>query len=418
MPADISAQIEKLVYGGDGLGRLPDGRTVFVPFVLPGEQVLIHITEEKNRFVRGQALEILSSSPLRIAPRCPHFGVCGGCHYQQMEYEQQVSSKLAILQDQLERIGGIANAPLTGITACSSHWNYRNQMQFHPNPQGKLGFMDISGGQIVEIQECHLPLPGVSALWPQIELGPDAGLTRLTLREDSFGEQMLLLEGKEENGPEVEFDLPVSACYLNPDGSTVNLAGQDALTYSVLDRQLTVSPESFFQVNLEIAQEMIKFVLEHLPSSADLKIMELYSGVGLFSVFLAERASQLTAIESSPSACYDFATNLDAFDHVSLYEGAVEQVLPALVGQIEQPDLVFLDPPRAGLHPKARETLAKLESPHIIYVSCDPSTLARDLKNLCAAGYDLVDVHGFDMFPQTYHVETIVVIRRAQRVTS
>lgn len=414
MAEELTVQVEKLVYGGEGLARLPDGRAVFVPFVLPGEQVKVRVVEDKNRYLRVLPVEIQIPSPQRINPRCPHFGVCGGCHYQQMEYEQQVSSKLAILQDQLERIGSIANAPLTGITACSSPWNYRNQLQFHPSPQGKLGFKDVSGRQFLEIQECHLPLPGINTLWPQIDLGPGAGITRLTVREDSYGEEMLLLEGEEENGPEMEIDLPVSACYLNLDGSTINMAGQDSLNYTILGRDLTVSPESFFQVNLEVAEKMAEYVLSHLPQPKGMKILELYSGVGLFSVFLAERANQLTAVESSPSACFDFAANLDAFDNVSLYEGAVEQVLPALLGELEQTDLVLLDPPRAGLHPKAREALIKLAAPHLIYISCDPSTLARDLKALCKAGYQLEDVHAFDMFPQTYHVETVVLMSRKE----
>jgi 23S rRNA (uracil1939-C5)-methyltransferase len=132
----------------------------------------------------------------------------------------------------------------------------------------------------------------------------------------------------------------------------------------------------------------------------------------LFSLFLAERSRELIAIESSPSACYDFANNLDAYDNVRLYEGPVEEVLPALIDDLPSLDLVLLDPPRAGLYPKARESLEKLNSRQIIYVSCDPSTLARDLKHLCEAGYQLTDVHLFDMFPQTYHMETVAILQR------
>jgi len=150
-----------------------------------------------------------------------------------------------------------------------------------------------------------------------------------------------------------------------------------------------------------------------LPQVQNLNTLELYSGAGLFSTFLAERSHQLIAIESSPSACYDFANNLDPYENVSLYEGLVEEVLPALAQQLPALDLVLLDPPRAGLHPKACQALEKLQSQQILYISCDPSTLARDLKHLCAAGYTLLDVHLFDMFPQTYHIETISLLAKA-----
>ena len=157
---------------------------------------------------------------------------------------------------------------------------------------------------------------------------------------------------------------------------------------------------------------MVEHVLAHLPQKPALNTLELYAGAGLFSLFLAEHSRELIAIESSPSACYDFANNLDSYDNVRLYEGPVEQVLPALESELPPLDLVLLDPPRAGLHPKARESLEKLSPEHIVYISCDPSTLARDLKHLCTAGYKLEDLHLFDMFPQTYHLETTAILQR------
>ena len=405
-------RIEKLVYGGDGLGRLPDSRAVFVPFTLPGEVVELQIVQEGKKFARGKLMSVLESSPARIQPRCRHFGTCGGCHYQHIAYDAQLQAKFSILEDQLRRLGGFLTPSISGITASPDPWNYRNQMQFHPAPEGGLGFMDLEGKAVVPIQECHLPTEGINALWPQIDLGAETELTRITLREDSFGELMLVLEGIDELGPELILDLPVSVCYLKPDGSSLTLAGQDQLTYQVLGRQLSLSPESFFQVNLGVAEKLVEYVLARLPQTPALNTLELYAGAGLFSLFLAERSHKLIAIESSPSACYDFANNLDAYDNVRLYEGPVEEVLPALIDDLPSLDLVLLDPPRAGLHPKARESLEKLASEHIIYISCEPSTLARDLKHLCEAGYQLTDVHLFDMFPQTYHLETVAILQR------
>ena len=408
-----TVRIEKSVYGGDGLGRLADGRAVFVPFTVPGEEVLVEITEDNRNFTRGQALEIHSPSARRAAPRCRHFGTCGGCHYQHLAYPDQLELKLQILTDQLQRLGGISNPPLSGISPSRETWNYRNQVQLHLDAQGQPGYLDHTGKQVLPISECFLPQLELEALRPQLDLSPDAGLTRVSLRQDSLGGQFILLDGADELPPEMSLDLPASVCYRRPDGRVLTLAGHDQLVYEVLGKQLIISPESFFQVNLNAAGEMLSHVLALLPARGDLRVLELYSGAGFFSVFLAEKCRELIAVESAPSACYDFVNNLDAYDHISLYEGAVEQVLPALTFELKDIDLVLLDPPRAGLLAPARKALQELNPKQILYVSCDPSTLARDLKHLIAAGYSLRDVRAFDMFPQTYHIEVVAMLSRS-----
>jgi len=226
---------------------------------------------------------------------------------------------------------------------------------------------------------------------------------------------MLVFTGESNDPPDLSIELPVSSAYVGPDGQSLNLAGNDALVYTILGKEFLVSPESFFQVNLPVAEEMLRHVLSLIENQHDLNILELYSGVGLFTRFLAPYASQLTAIESSPSACFDFVTNLDEFDNVSLYEGAVEEILPGLIKQLETVDLVVLDPPRAGLNTWARQALIDLDPEQIIYISCDPSTLARDLKHFSGAGYSLQNLHAFDMFPQTAHVETVVLMSRVDK---
>ncbi|HPS32298.1 MAG TPA: class I SAM-dependent RNA methyltransferase [Anaerolineaceae bacterium] len=406
--------IEKCVYGGDGMGRLADGRAIFVPFTLPGEEVLVEIWEDNQNFARGRAVQVRGPSAERVAPPCPHYGACGGCHYQHLPYARQLELKLQILADQLARLGGIPNPPLSGIMPSPECWHYRNQVQFHLDALGQLGYMDLTGKQVVPISQCLLPLADLETLRAQLDLSPEAGLSRVVLRQDSQGEQFIVLEGPDELAPEVSLDLPASVSYLGPDRQAITLAGQDQLVYEVLGKQLSVSPESFFQVNLAVAEQMLSHVLSLLPARDDLRVLELFSGAGFFSAFLADKCRELIAIESSPSACFDFANNLDAYDHVSLYEGEVEQVLPGLVSELKGIDLVVLDPPRAGLRPAARKALQELGAGQIIYISCDPSTLARDLKHLCAAGYSLRDVRAFDMFPQTYHIETVAVLSRAK----
>ena len=417
-------KFEKLVFGGDCLGRLPDGRAVFVPFTLPGEVAEIEITESKERFARGRIVTLLETSPDRIEAPCPYFTICGGCHYQHLDYAHQLNQKKELIKDQLERIGKLTALPEIHITPSPLPFGYRNQAQFHPtNLEGTenhpdLGFKRADSDEVLPIEKCLLVPVEINQLLAQMELEPDSDLSRITIRIDSDGELMLVLAGESDEPPDLSIELPVSSAYISPAGQNLNLSGNDALVYSVLEKEFLVSPESFFQVNLLVAEEMLRHVLSLVGNQQNLNILELFSGVGLFTRFLAAHASQLTAIESSPSACFNFVSNLDEFDNISLYEGAVEEILPGLVEQLKPVDLVVLDPPRAGLNPRARQALIDLDPKQIIYISCDPSTLARDLKHLTEAGFSLQTLHAFDMFPQTAHVETMTVLRRTQRVTS
>jgi len=406
--------IEKLIFGGDALAHIPDGRAVFIPFVLPGEKVQIRLVEDKPRFARGMPVEIIQASPERITPKCPHFTTCGGCHYQHIPYERQLEFKLEILRDQITRIGKLQDPPLRKIIPSPSPWNYRNNIQFHPSIDGDLCFMDVQGHGLIKIEECHLPLDGINEIWSQVHLESGSGISRLSFRQDSREEIMLLLEGIDETAPDFEMDLPISAAYLNNYGEITNLAGEDALLFQVAEHELRVSPESFFQVNTAQAENMVLYINQMMPTqSSNLKILELFSGVGLFSIFLASQAEKLVAIESSSSACFDFAVNLDHFNNVDLYEGTVEDVLPGLDFS---PDLVLLDPPRSGLEKEARLALFNLNCPNIIYISCDPATLARDLKHFIEAGYELSEIQAFDLFPHTYHIESISHLVRKQEL--
>ncbi len=406
-------QIEKCVYGGDGLGHLSDGRAIFVPFSLPGEHVNIELLDEKGKFARGRLLEVRVPSPQRVNPPCPHFGVCGGCHYQMLDYSDQVQLKTSILQETLERLGGFHFEKELEFTPSPNPLAYRNQVQFHPLISGRLGFLSAEGMQNIPIDTCLLPMPGIQQTWPLLELAEDHQLSRIAFREDSRGEILALLEGTEPEPPYLETDLPISLAYKAKGVPGIfMLAGEDSLLYTLQGKNYLVSPESFFQVNMEVAEAMLNYILSLLPTGTIPEILELYSGVGFFSKFLAEHCEHLIEIEASASACYDFVDNMDTFDNVELYEGAVEEILPSLVNQLPHPQLVVLDPPRSGLQSKARQALLSLAPEQIIYISCDPSSLARDLKAIKAEGYELKNLRGFDMFPQTYHIETVVLMSR------
>jgi 23S rRNA (uracil1939-C5)-methyltransferase len=421
-------QLEKFTYGGDAMGRLPDGRAVFVPFGLPGERVRIRLVEEKKNFARGELLEVLEPSPERISARCKHFfsslhdtagvgdgqgeGPCGGCHYQHMLYEAQLEAKTEILRDQLQRIGKIENPSVQPMVACPNPWNYRNHVQFHLTGEGKMGYVGIGFGdglrpspsKIIPITECHLPEPSINELWPQLEFEPNLPFERVSLRTGADDDLMLVLESDELEAPELELEAGISVVHLTDEDALV-MAGEDHIFMRVLERAFRVSAGSFFQVNTIMAERMVGHLLDRLPLPAK-TILDVYCGVGLFSAFLAPKCERLIGIESSSSACEDFAVNLDEFDHVELYEGAAEEVIPYL--ETEQA-IVLVDPPRAGVEMRTLDGIRALAPQVIAYVSCDPSTLARDASRLIAGGYRLIEVTPFDLFPQTYHIESIAI---------
>ncbi len=395
--------LEKFTYGGDVFGRLEDQRAVFVPFAFPGERVHIHLVEEKKRYARGELIEIITPSPERIKPRCRHFTRCGGCHYQHLPYQAQLKVKSEILKDQLQRIGKIDSPPLQPIIASPNEWYYRNHIQFHLTPEGRLGYQAQRSHDIIPIEECHLPELPISEIWSRLQVDAIPGLDRVGIRVGAEQEVLLNLESSDPQPVSLELDLPISVVHIGPVGSLI-LAGDDYLTYEIKGHVFKVSAGSFFQVNTPMADAMVDHILKHLSISPDATLLEAYCGVGLFSAFLAPRVRQLVGIEASPSACDDFVTNLDTFDNVTLYEAAVEDVLQNLQ---EKTDVILIDPPRNGLDRKVVDGILSLKPKQLVYVSCDPATLARDLQRLIHGGYTLTQITPFDLFPQTYHIESI-----------
>jgi 23S rRNA (uracil1939-C5)-methyltransferase len=405
-PVTFDLKLEKFTYGGDAMGRLEDGRAVFVPFGLPGERARIRLTEEKRNFARGEILGILEASPLRITPRCKHFGVCGGCHYQHLPYEEQLKAKTEILRDQLARIGKIESPPVREMVASPSAWNYRNHVQFHLTEEGKVGYFMAQAPEVFAITECHLPEGVLNAIWPQLEFEPGTNVERVSLRAGKDYDSMLILESNSPEAPELEIEAGISVAHVFEENAVV-VAGNDHIIVPILGRDFRVSAASFFQVNTGIAEKMVSHLLTHLPISAASTLLDVYCGAGLFSAFFASKCERVIGIESSPSSCEDFAFNLDEFDNVELYEGLAEDILPMLVGRVDNPLSIIVDPPRAGLEKRVVDGLLKLNPQMIAYVSCDPSTLARDAARLIRGGYNLTDVTPFDLFPQTFHIESI-----------
>lgn len=405
--ATFSLTLTGMAHGGAALGRYA-GRVIFVPYALPGETVRVAITLDKGRYAFARLLEVERPAPERVVPACPYFGSdgCGGCHWQHVEYQAQLRLKAAVLSDQLTRIGGLADPPVKAVLPDESGWEYRNHAQFHPAAGGGLGFQAADGSGVVPVTECALLHPLLADLYAALDVeGEWEGLVRLSLRAGvATGDQMLIFEMEDDLPPALETDMPVSCVLLLSDGEHVNLIGRNYIAEEVAGRRYRVSAPSFFQVNTGQAGRLVEQVLAYLDLRGDETVLDAYCGVGLFTVPLAERAGMVVGVERTPAAVADLLENTAAFDNVEVIEGPVEAVLPELdVGL----DAAVVDPPRAGLALPLLDALVAARPSRLVYVSCDPATLARDAKRLLRAGYQLAEVQPVDMFPQTYHVESV-----------
>ncbi len=395
-------------FGGEALARLPDGRAVFVPFAMVGEQVRIAITEAHGDYTRARLVEVLRSSPERLAPRCKHFTLCGGCQYQHLPYETQLQVKQGILIEQLARLGGLDDLHVEAIFPSPEVYQYRNHVQFHLTPEGRPGFYRHASQEPFEVEECHLAAPALEQARQALEFEPGVKLSRIGLRLGDEEDIQIILEGEVDDLPEVTLEgLPFSIVYLNQNGVQV-MAGSPYLFISLGGRTFRVSAASFFQVNTAAAELMVFHLMDQLERrgalSAQTTLLEAYCGVGLMSAFLAPRVGRLIGIEINPEAGDDFAYNLDEFEHIALYIAPVESVLRHWR---EKVDVLLLDPPRSGVSKAVLQALAQQKVPLVAYLSCNPATLGRDARFLHRAGYRLTHLALFDFFPQTYSIECL-----------
>jgi 23S rRNA (uracil1939-C5)-methyltransferase len=418
--------IEKLVYGGDGLARLPAdehgrGKAAFVPFVLPGEHVEAAIVEEKPGFVRAGAERVLQTSPHRIAPGCRYFQRCGGCHYQHADYEYQLEIKAAILKENLRRIAKLELDRDLKVHP-SPAWNYRNRtrLKIQTASEFALGYYKFNSHELLPVEECPISSPlinrAIAACWQvgragkiaeevqEIEFFANADDTQLLIEAYCAGESRT--EIATQCGRELQRILPeviggVVFAGRGDEPPRVAVSGVGELTYNTGHASYRVSAGSFFQVNRYLTDELMNIVTEgHSGRTA----LDLYAGVGLFSTVLSREFERVIAVESSPTSHADLLYNSPA--NVKAVRATTEQYLKNVAGKL-QPDLVVVDPPRSGLGESVIRSLVTLGAPRITYVSCDPATLSRDLGRLLSSGYRVEQAHLVDLFPQTYHVESV-----------
>jgi 23S rRNA (uracil1939-C5)-methyltransferase len=412
MPETFKLQLTAMAHGGSALGR-HEGRVIFVPYAIPGETVQVELVEARTRWGRARLLEILEPSPHRVEPPCPYYGQdkCGGCQFQHIDYEAQAEYKREVVIDQLARLGGLPDANVQEIIGAAEPWSYRNHVQFHTTPQGNLGFLTADTHHVIPIKECLITDPLLDELWAALDMEWPQ-LHRLSLRCGSAtGDRMAIFELNEYEDFDIEVDFSVSCVILLADGEAVVLMGNAYLEEQVAGRDYRVSADSFFQVNTAGAEALVALVHEGLaPASGD-TLVDLYCGVGLFGLSLADRVARVVGVESDASAAADFRFNAQGMHQVALIENNAQAALPRIAEPI---DLLVLDPPRSGAGQGVIEQSARLKPRRIAYVSCDPATLARDARHLVESGFELREVQPVDLFPQTYHVESVALFVRQE----
>jgi 23S rRNA (uracil1939-C5)-methyltransferase len=428
----MEVRIEKLVYGGDGLAH-QDGQTFFVPLVLPGELVRIESIARKKKFVRGRLDRVLEASPERVAAPCPYFGRCGGCQYQHMPYEAQLHYKAEILRETLRRIGRIEWAgPIK--THPSPPFGYRNRAQWklRAKPEGALegssiGYFEAGSTRLCAVDECAILSPRLADTFAQLrglvaKSKIMAAIDEVEAFADSAGEKILLNLSAERltDSPEtiastLRESLPNVESILIQDrhADKFELHGPGYLSYSVGGTSFRVGHLSFFQVNRFLVEALIEAVV---GGARGRLALDLYAGVGLFTVALARKFDRVVGVESNLAAAADLEVNLQGSGGASpaRRHATAEGFLSHWN---ESPDLVVLDPPRAGVEPEALARLKKLAPSRIHYLSCDPATLGRDLAILVGTEespgpFTIYSINLFDIFSQTYHMEVLVRLKR------
>jgi 23S rRNA (uracil1939-C5)-methyltransferase len=430
----MKLRIEKSVYGGSGLAHATEaegtfaGKTVFTPLTLPGELIEARVVEDKGNFLTAELAAVLEQSQLRTTPTCPYFGACGGCSYQHAVYAHQIEIKTAILQETLER-ARIPDLP-TIHTLSGKPWHYRNRIRLHVQPTPfALCYRERRSNRLLPVSQCPIAAPLLEqAIATVTNIGSSLDLPDFCNEIEFFTnteQSSLLISFLTEKpvssppsrltsiGHALQNEIPQltgTALFTSKGKQPTQILqtwGESSLRYQAAGISYHVGIESFFQVNRHLIDALVELVLSDRSGKL---AWDLYAGVGLFSRALANRFERIIAVEAAPASFAGLERNLQT-PHRAL-EATTHDFLAKQNPAKSSPDLVVVDPPRAGLGAPVTNLLAKLRPAEIVYVSCDPATLSRDLAALLQSGYDLQTIAMVDMFPQTFHLESVSVLAR------
>jgi 23S rRNA (uracil1939-C5)-methyltransferase len=395
----VEIEIEKLVYGGDGLARL-DGQVVLMPYVLPGERVAFRPQRMKAGLLKGTQVQILRPSPERIKPRCEYFTLCGGCHLQQAGYAFQRAQKVSILRETLRRIGGLEYAEEIPVIS-GEPWAYRNRIQLHFKA-GTCGFHKAESHAIQGISHCDISAPLLNEAIAKIQPA-----VKKQEWPDFLRSLELFTNGTEIQVNVLESNRPVAARFFTWLKEMVPAIAAGAIDYEAAGERFRISGGSFFQTNRFLVDALVN---EVLGDESGEEAVDLYAGVGLFTLPIAKRFQRVKAVERGATAYRDLEFNAEAakLTNITAQKAAAEDFLRELQ---TAPTWMIADPPRAGLGKDATTEILRLKPERLTLVSCDPATLARDLKALLEGGYAISRMSLVDLFPQTYHFETVVRLK-------
>jgi 23S rRNA (uracil1939-C5)-methyltransferase len=414
----------KLVYGGDALGHY-QGQAVFVPRALPGERIEAEEIRTAKGVMHARPLRILDAAAERVDPPCPYFGNCGGCQYQLLKAEDQTAAKREILRETLRRIGKIVwESDIPGHVA--HPWNYRNQAQFkvacQPDGQIALGFFEAESHRFIPIDACLILSPLLNAILAELRQpgwgGRLTGCREIELLADDRDERvMVTLRGNlsrndvEALAKDLRARLAGVVCVAIESDGGLQVFGEPSIRYRVDDFDYRVSPGSFFQASRFLIQELVAAAT---TGEQGLLALDLFAGVGLLTLPLARQFDQVMGVEANELAAADLAENAEAngLPNVRVVAQTAFDFLRRFARA--EPDLVVLDPPRAGVGPDTLKLIAALRPKRIHYVSCHPPTLARDLGLFIAQGFAVSSIEMFDFFPQTFHIESVVKLVRKE----
>lgn len=393
--AEFELTVDRLAAGGDAVARGPGGITVFVPLAAPGDRLRVRVTEVRRRFLRAEVVEVISAGPARVAPRCQVFGRCGGCAWQHLDYAAQLEAKRGILADALRRIGRHDLAAMPDVMASPEPYGYRARARLLGR-DGVAGYRARRSHTLCPAAECPVLVPGLEPALAEVR--------RRTARDRALREWQA----------EIGSDGRVRIAEM---GESVEATHEDVadaderVGIAVGGDVVALSSGSFGQANALLWDALHARVVE--AAGRGERVLELYAGAGFFTLALARRFGRVEAVESSRTAVDDLRRNLARadLDNVDVMRGRVDSVVPRRV--TGRPDVVVLDPPRTGVSAPVAQGIAKLSPRRIVYLSCDPATLARDTARMVEAGYALVHAEGFDLFPQTAHLEALAVLERS-----
>lgn len=379
----ITLEIESIAFGGHGVGRM-DGFVIFVPFTAPADVVEIEIVECKKKFARGRVLKIITPSTQRVQPPCRYYGRCGGCSYQHIGYEHHLNIKRRQVTEVFSRIGGMAQPPVGEVIPSPRSYAYRGKAQFHAakTPGGfNLGFMDISGGRIVDIEQCQIMDETINDQLQQLRTKSDVS---------SDNDDLTLWSGAQDRS-------------------------EQAIVRVVKDREFLVPRKGFFQANLSLVNRMVEEVCTLVDGEKRGTIVDACCGSGLFSIFLAPYAQRMIGIDINEESIKYARVNAEkhGITNTEFICVDIEGFLSKQARKSDPIDLILLDPPRTGLSPATLSAISSLASRDIIYISCNPATQARDVRVLSEHGYNLQSLQPLDMFAQTEHIEIIGLLRRS-----